>query len=143
MTGGGVTNVQQASQCIAANIGRRSSMHACSGAEGWTLGGVHSADLSTSGRGLSNIGPRHAAAIMQVWEAGWGFMDVELAQTYGWCRHFQRYVSGLALVEAAPKTLGPKVCFDCEMSQKTASPAARVARDLTSASCGPSGRQAT
>ena len=94
-------------------------MHACSGAEGWTLGGVHSADLSTSGRGLSNIGPRHAAAIMQVWEAGWGFMDVELAQTYGWCRHFQRYVSGLALVEAAPKTLGPKVCFDCEMSQKT------------------------
>ena len=113
-TGGGFANVRTAIQCKKAYPGKRAGTHACSRpGEGWTMSG---AQTKEDDRGLSNIQPHQAEAIMQAWKHDdWGPMDADRAQEFGLCRHLQRYIRDL--VEAAPKALGPKVCLCCDNDQ--------------------------
>ena len=118
-TGGGVTNARAAGQCKKAYPGKRAGTHACSRpGEGWTMSGAQTYE---DDRGLSDIQPHHAKAIMKAWKFDeWGLMTEDRAQEFGWCRHVQRYIRELNLLEALPKAIGPKVCLDCNASQASA-----------------------
>ena len=65
-TGGGVTNARAADQCKKAYPGKRAGTHACSRpGEGWTMSGAQTYE---DDRGLSDIQPHHAKAIMKAWK---------------------------------------------------------------------------